>query len=90
MATRTIVAGFARSFTNDNIIAAQELRVGSTYAIENQLNAVVKDQSPTSGGAKLTVTESKGLKTGDLVYWRGDAADSGTIAETSWDSVTIA
>ena len=38
----------------------------------------------------MTVTESKHLKKGTLVYWRGDAADSGTITETSWDAVTIA
>ena len=38
----------------------------------------------------MTVTESKGLKKGSRVYWRGDATDSGTITETSWDAVTIA
>jgi hypothetical protein len=38
----------------------------------------------------MTVTESKGLKKGAPVYWRGDAADGGTITETSWDAVTIA
>jgi hypothetical protein len=38
----------------------------------------------------MTVTESKGLKKGDRVYWRGDSADYGIITETSWDSVTIA
>jgi hypothetical protein len=38
----------------------------------------------------MTVTESKDLKKGNRVYWRGDATDSGTIAETSWDAVTIA
>ena len=38
----------------------------------------------------MTVTESKGLKNGIRVYWRGDAADSGTITETNWDAVTIA
>ena len=38
----------------------------------------------------MTVTESKGLKKGSCVYWRGDATDSGTITATSWDSVTIA
>jgi hypothetical protein len=37
----------------------------------------------------MTVNESKGLKKGALVYWRGDAADSGVVAETSWDAVTI-
>src|ERR1700738_793258 len=40
--------------------------------------------------ATMTVTESKGLKKGNRVYWRGDATDSGTITETSWDAVTIA
>jgi hypothetical protein len=38
----------------------------------------------------MTVTESKELKKGALVYWRGDAADSGTVTATSWDAVTIA
>jgi hypothetical protein len=37
----------------------------------------------------MTVNESKGLKKGTRVYWRGDAADSGIITETSWDAVTI-
>ena len=38
----------------------------------------------------MTAAESKSLKTGTRVYWRGDAADSGIIAETTWDAVTIA
>jgi hypothetical protein len=38
----------------------------------------------------MTVIESKGLKKGNRVYWRGDATDSGTITETTWDAVTIA
>ena len=38
----------------------------------------------------MTVIESKGLKKGTHVYWRGHAADSGIITETSWDAVTIA
>ena len=37
----------------------------------------------------MTPAESKQLKKGDLVYWRGDADDSGVIADTSWDAVTI-
>jgi hypothetical protein len=41
------------------------------------------------GKATMTVTESKGLQKGTRVYWRGDAADSGIISETSWDAVTI-
>jgi len=40
--------------------------------------------------ATMTVIESKGLKKGNRVYWRGDATDSGTITETTWDAVTIA
>ena len=44
----------------------------------------------TDGGrTTMTVTESKGLQKGTRVYWRGDAADSGIISETSWDAVTI-
>src|SRR3977135_2306918 len=45
-------------------------------------------QWPTRGAA-MTVTESKDLKKGNRVYWQGDGDDSGTITETSWDSVTI-
>ena len=37
----------------------------------------------------MTVKESKDLKKGARVYWRGDAADSGIVTETSWDAVTI-
>ena len=36
----------------------------------------------------MTVHESKALKKGASVYWRGDAAVSGIITETSWDAVT--
>jgi hypothetical protein len=43
-----------------------------------------------TGGATMTVNESKNLKKGTRVCWRGDAADSGIITETSWDAVTIA
>jgi hypothetical protein len=38
----------------------------------------------------MTVDESKALKKGTRVYWRGDVADSGSITEMSWDAVTIA
>ena len=38
----------------------------------------------------MTVDESKIFKNGTRVCWRGDAADSGIITETSWDAVTIA
>jgi hypothetical protein len=38
----------------------------------------------------MTGAESKGLTRGARVYWRGDAADGGTITETGWDAVTIA
>jgi hypothetical protein len=37
----------------------------------------------------MTVDESKALKKGICVYWRGDAADGGIITEMSWDAVTI-
>jgi hypothetical protein len=37
----------------------------------------------------MTPAESKDLKKGARVYWHGDAADSGTITEKSWDAVTI-
>ena len=38
----------------------------------------------------LNAGESKGLKKGNRVYWRGDANDGGIITEMSWDAVTIA
>ena len=38
----------------------------------------------------MNAGESKGLKKGSRVYWRGDAADGGMITEMSWDAVTIA
>ena len=38
----------------------------------------------------MTVDESKVLNKGTCVYWRGYAADSGIVTETSWDAVTIA
>ena len=38
----------------------------------------------------MTADKSRALKKGTRVYWRGDAADSGTVTETSWDAVVIA
>jgi hypothetical protein len=38
----------------------------------------------------MTSAESKALKKGTRVYWRGDPADSGIVTETTWDAVTIA
>jgi hypothetical protein len=38
----------------------------------------------------MTAAESKGLKRGNRVYWRGDATDGGRVTELSWDAVTIA
>ena len=37
----------------------------------------------------MNANESKGLKKGIRVYWRGDPADGRTITGTSWDAVTI-
>ena len=37
----------------------------------------------------MTAAESKDLKKGDRVYWRGDADDSGVVTHRSWDAVTI-
>jgi hypothetical protein len=41
-------------------------------------------------GTAMTVDESKALKKGTCVYWKGDATDAGIITEMSWDAVTIA
>ena len=38
----------------------------------------------------MTPAESKGLKKGSRVYWRGDATDGGSITDMNWDAVTIA
>ena len=37
----------------------------------------------------MNVAESKDLKKGNRVYWRGDATNGGIITEMSWDAVTI-
>jgi hypothetical protein len=37
----------------------------------------------------MTVNESKSLKNGTSVFWRGDTTLSGIITETSSDEVTI-
>ena len=37
----------------------------------------------------MNAAESKTLTKGTRVYWQGNAADGGTIAETTWDAVTI-
>ena len=34
--------------------------------------------------------ESKALKTGNRVCWRGNPADGGKVTATSWDAVSIA
>jgi hypothetical protein len=44
----------------------------------------------SNGRRNMTVAESKSLKQGIRVYWRGDANDSGRITAISWDAVTIA
>jgi len=38
----------------------------------------------------VTAAESRNLKRDDRVFWRGDAADGGTVRDRSWDAVTIA
>jgi hypothetical protein len=40
--------------------------------------------------SSMTAAESKDLKKGSRVYWRGNADDRGRITEISWDAVTIA
>jgi hypothetical protein len=69
------------------------LRNKSDFLASYRLLSRVKfspSQPQATEGAMMTVTESKDLKKGARVYWRGDAADSGIITETSWDAVTIA
>ena len=38
----------------------------------------------------VTAAESKGLKKGSRVYWRGDAADGGSVVEMSWGPTELA
>jgi hypothetical protein len=47
------------------------------------------DPRVSGRGLNMTAAESNKLRKGNRVCWRGDAADSGTISETSWDAVTI-
>jgi len=37
----------------------------------------------------MTGDESRKLKVGDRVRWKGDAANQGTVRGTSWSGVTI-
>jgi len=37
----------------------------------------------------MTGHQSRTLKVGDQVYWRGDKSDGGTITETNWSGVTL-
>jgi sRNA-binding protein len=47
------------------------------------------DKAQWNDERSMNVAESKGLKKGGRVYWRGDATDGGIITEVSWDAVTI-
>jgi hypothetical protein len=38
----------------------------------------------------MTAWESRDLRQGTRVFWRGDATNGGSITGTSWDAVTIA
>jgi hypothetical protein len=38
----------------------------------------------------MTAAESRALKKGTRVYWRGNSADRGIIRATTWDGVMIA
>jgi hypothetical protein len=48
------------------------------------------DERDQQQSRQMTVTESKNLKKGTRVFWRGDAADGGIVTETNWAAVTIA
>jgi hypothetical protein len=43
----------------------------------------------TGDGNKMTGDESRKLRVGDRVQWRGDATNRGTVIGTSWSGVTI-
>jgi hypothetical protein len=67
-----------------------------TWAQIDHLHARVLNQRGRYSAARhneemwMNAAESKGLKKGNRVYWRGDANDGGIITEMSWDAVTIA
>jgi hypothetical protein len=69
------------------------LRTGPDFGTSYQLLIPAEFSLPqpqATERATMTVIESKDLKKGTRVYWRGNAADSGIITKTSWDAVTIA
>jgi hypothetical protein len=43
----------------------------------------------TGNGNNMTGDESRKLKVGDRICWKGDATNQGTIRGTSWSGVTI-
>jgi hypothetical protein len=43
----------------------------------------------TGNGDNMTGDESRKLKIGDRVRWKGDATNQGTVRGTSWSGVTI-
>ena len=57
---------------------------------DNRRDAATFEIKFASNETSRLVTESKGLRKGNRVYWRGDAADGGHITEITWDAVTIA
>jgi hypothetical protein len=68
-----------------NCLISRRVALNATTARGNRHRMTAANR-----GATMTVTESKSLKKGTRVYWRGDAADGGIVTETSWDAVTIA
>jgi hypothetical protein len=59
-----------------------------TRAFSISMDAI--QQLKTNEEMWMNAAESKSLKKGNRVYWRGDANDGGIITEMSWDAVTIA
>ncbi|MHB8710520.1 MAG: tail fiber domain-containing protein [Minisyncoccota bacterium] len=50
------VAGFAQSFTSQNITASQHLCIGSTCVTESQLKSLLQNSAPQSGST-ITITD---------------------------------
>jgi hypothetical protein len=46
-------------------------------------------RNPCKERRNVDAAESKDLQKGTRVCWQGNAADRGTITQTSWDAVTI-
>jgi hypothetical protein len=52
-------------------------------------SGISTDWQTCTWNRKMTGAESRALKVGDRVMWKGDKIDRGTVSEISWAGVTI-